>query len=194
MKPDDDQEWLDALAGRAAGASATEREADALRQAMLTREVDAPAAMERERDSAREAQLLERVRREGLIRERSGQPRRSWWFGWDSGFAVAAIAGIALAIGFYQVPSPEWEVVRSAPDGVVRLEADDPVSLKQQIIEELREVGVTASGYELLGRQGIDADLPRPPSDALRRVLARYRIPMPADGVLRVEIAKREAT
>lgn len=194
IERDDDQLWLEALAGRAAGDSPPQREASALRRAVIERETDVPVVAERDRDPAREGRLLDRARREGVLGKPRAAPHRRWWIGWDSGFAVAAIAGIALAIGFYQLPTRESQVVRSAPDGVVRLEADDPAGLKQQIIDELRAIGVAASGYERLGRHGIDADLPQPVTDAVRRVLARHRIPLPADGVLRVEIAPRETT
>jgi hypothetical protein len=79
-------------------------------------------------------------------------------------------------------------VVRGTPDGIVRISAPDPVALKQQLIEELRAAGVSATGYELLGRHGVDADLPQPLTDAVRGVLEKHRIPAPPEGVLRVEI------
>lgn len=188
MKSDDDQDWLDALAGRGFNDSQAAREAAPLRDAMLGRSVDPTDAAIAARDEAREAALIARARREGLIKANTVTPQRRWAFGWDNAFAVAAIAGIAVAIGLYIQPTIDREVVRSSPDGVVRIEATDPVQLKRQLLEELRAAGVEATGYETLGRQGIDADLPRPLTEAVRRVLEKHRIPPPADGVLRVEI------
>lgn len=188
----DDQEWLEALAGRAAAGTPGVREGTALRAA-IAEAAARPDHAEIPQDALREAQLIARARREGLLDSRGEALRRWWALGWSRGFAVAAIAGVAIALGLYlQAPIEVTdEVVRSAPDGVVRLQADDPVKLKRQIIEELQAAGVQATGYELLGRQGIDADLPRPLSDAVRRVLEKHRIAEPADGVLRIEITAR---
>lgn len=191
MKPGDDQDWLEALAGRGSSDSQAAREAAPLRDAILARGVDVPDAASAVRDEAREAALIARARREGLIRANAVTPRRWWTLGWDNAFAVAAIAGIAIALGLHVEPTADREVVRSSPDGVVRIEAIDPVQLKQQLLEELRAAGVEATGYELLGRQGIDADLPRPLTGAVRRVLEKHRIAPPADGVLRVEISAK---
>jgi hypothetical protein len=83
--------------------------------------------------------------------------------------------------------SPE-DVSRASPDAVVRLKADDPRALRQQIVSELRARGVQANGYEQLGINGIDAMLPEPLPAEVRRVLDHYRIPIPPDGVLRIEL------
>ncbi len=184
---DKDSAWLDALAGRTDAHTPATREGAALREAIVRAETATQAVDVAAEDSLRESQLLARARREGLL----GAPERRSWLTWPGGFAVAALAGVAVVVGLYlQTPEPP-EVVRSAPDGIVRIEADDPVELKHQIIDDLRAAGVDATGYELLGRQGIDADLPRPLPDAVRRVLEKYRIAEPADGVLRVEITAR---
>jgi len=203
MKPEDEQRWLDALAGRARGqdASRETREANELRKAMLARQAesvaDVPAI-----DAAREADLIARARREGLIRVAQGstpvrdQDRRAerfaWFSGWRSGLSVAVIAALAIGLGLFLKPATEVETVRSTPDGIVRLESADPVALKRALIEELRAVGVTADGYEMFGRQGVDADLTQPLSPAVRQVLEKYRIAPPANGLLRVEIAMPE--
>lgn len=203
MKPEDEQRWLDALAGRARGqdASPETREANELRKAMLARQAegaaDVPAV-----DAAREAELIARARREGLIRAAQGSSavrsqsdqaaRFGWFSGWRSGLSVAVIAALAIGLGVFLKPATEVETVRSAPDGIVRLESADPVALKRALIEELRAVGVTADGYEVFGRQGVDADLTQPLSPAVRQVLEKYRIAPPANGLLRVEIAMPE--
>jgi len=188
-----DQQWLDALAGRAEPTTPAAREAAALRRAM-----NEQAAADKEfidvpgRDAEREESLLARARREGLLVDR--RAARPWWaFQWNTGLAVAAVAAVAISLGLYVQLTIQPEVVRSSPDGVVRLTAEDPVKLKQELLRDLRAVGVQATGYELLGRQGVDADLPQPLTEAVREVLRKYRIAEPTDAVLRVEIAPAEA-
>ncbi len=85
------------------------------------------------------------------------------------------------------------EVVRGTAQAVVRIEAADPSALQRQILEDLRRAGVEATGYERLGRHGIDADLPDLVPPAIERVLQRHGIPVPRDGVLAVEISARAA-
>ena len=193
MIPEDDQNWLDALAGRAGTDSPGAREASNVREGMLrmasTRATSAPAAQEREREAA----LIERARREGLLPEPERAPWR-WPWAWNAGLAVAAVAAIAIGIGLQlRAPVDTEPVVRATPDGIVRLSAPDPATLKHELIEDLRAAGVSATGYELLGRHGVDADLPQPLTDAVRRVLEKHRIPPPQDGVLRVEIVGQES-
>ena len=208
MSEKDDLDWLDALAGRHEVAQAQSEdspaawEARALRLAILARTAhelaNAPA-----QDDERETDLIVRARREGLLvdaSELAGNPfaRRSSWRSAIRatglrGFAAAALAIAVLTLGWHMRPeAPVEAVFRGSPDGIVHLKASDPRSLKQQIVEELRAAGVQATGYEQLGVNGIDADLPHPVPDEVRRLLARHRIPVPTDGVLRIEIAAPE--
>lgn len=203
MKPEDEQLWLDALAGRARGqdASREAREANELRKAMLARQAEGAAEVPAV-DAAREADLIARARREGLVRvaqgstparEQGSQAARFAWFsGWRSGLSVAVIAALAIGLGLFLKPATEVETVRSSPDEIVRLESADPAALKRTLIEELRAVGVTADGYEMFGRQGVDADLAQPVSPEVRQVLEKYRITPPDNGLLRVEIVMPE--
>lgn len=46
-----------------------------------------------------------------------------------------------------------------------------------------------ATGYEQLGVEGIDANLPTPVPPQVRAVLTRHRLGVPDNGVLRIEIA-----
>ena len=198
MTPDDDQKWLDALAGRAGADSPAAREGANLRGQVLslTSAHSMPSAPAR--DGVREMNLIARARGEGLLLTPQRAPWR-WPWGWNAGFAVATVAAIAVAVGFYMRAIVDTEmvetgaVVRGTPDGIVRVTAPDPASLKQQLIEELRAAGVNATGYEVLGRQGVDADLPQPLTDAVRRVLDKHGIPPPQDGVLRVEIVAKDS-
>jgi len=181
-----DIEWLDALAGREAPESATRREAQALRAALRS---PAPAAITAEPPNlAREAQLIARAVEEKLIAPGPPLRRSRWLLPIAAGVLLTFSAGILLQ---YQQQSTQPEVVRG-DDAVVRIAADDPAALKHRILRELRAAGVEATGYEALGAYGIDAELPLPLSDAVKRVLESHHIPEPADGVLRVEIRGRE--
>ena len=71
-----------------------------------------------------------------------------------------------------------------------RLHAADPVALKQQLVDALHAAGVEAIGYDRLGLSGVDAKLPTPVPEAARATLEKYAIGVPADGVVRIEIAQ----
>jgi hypothetical protein len=106
------------------------------------------------------------------------------------GWAAAALAVAVLLLGWHLSPKTSTsDIARASLDGIVRLEAANPTALRQQIVGELRGVGVEANGYAQLGIEGVDADLPLPVSADIQRVLASHQIPTPADGALRIEIA-----
>jgi hypothetical protein len=181
----DDDRWLEGLAGRTADDSAAAREARALREAILRREpsaIDVTAV-----DAAREQLLLERARREGLMGR--SPARRSHW---GLSLAAAVIASIGLTLWFVGEQTDAPFVVRSAGDGTIRIEASDPRALKLQVLEDLRAAGIDATGYERLGVEGIDADLPEAISDDMRMVFRRYGLTAPHNRALRIEIERRE--
>ena len=206
MSPDDDRIWLEVLAGRAPaaggdaavgddasarGAAAREaaaREAEGLRAGILARAVDAaePVAPQ---DLRREDALIARARREGLLPAGAGARPERRVAGWRTLVAAAAAILVVVAAGVVMRRAPERETVRSAAAGPVRLEAPDPQALQRLILEDLRVAGVRATPYERLGRFGLDADLPVPVPEPIAEVLRRHGIPVPADGVLSVEIA-----
>jgi len=176
---DDDERWADALGGRGADDSPTAREASVLRAAMLARtpiDADVPS-----NDPMRERALIERARRDGVV----GAPRqRPVW----QPLAAAAVLLLAVGVWFVGRSNEEAFVVRSAVDGTVRIETNDPAELKRALLKDLRAAGIAAHGYERLGTEGIDADLPRELDDAQMSVLERYQLVLPDDRVLRLEI------
>jgi hypothetical protein len=188
----DDQDWLDALAGRAPSGArrAAVREARRLRE-HIQRNVRAPDVAVAERDAQREEQLLERARREGLIdpaqlalrARRRTRPGIAHWVALAAGIAAIAVAPLLL---FRSVHPTEH--LRGAGDHVIRIQAADPTALKMQILDELRAAGVRATGYEQLGVEGIDASLPKPVPPQVRDVLSRRHLSAPSSGVLRIEI------
>jgi hypothetical protein len=195
MSTEPDNDWLDALAGRAVGStSPAHAEGQLLRtmvRAQLARETAADRATAvtiAARDPMRERALVERARREGIVPGAHAQRPTRMSMGWRPMVAAAAIAMVAVGIVWQTVMRPETVVVRGDEGEPVQLRALDPATLKRQIIDDLRAAGVSATGYEALDVQGIDADLPQPLTPDVQRVLAKHGIPAPADGVLRIEI------
>jgi len=181
MAEERDRQWLDGLAGRGTATAPDAIEGASLRraiQALLAEDGAASPA----RDRSREDALIARARSEGLL-----EPRRALaWWATRGGLALAAVVMVA-AVGLWLRPGSEPPVVRGASDGVVRLEVADPPAERDRLVGDLRDLGVAAVAYDRFGRAGVDADLPQPLPAAVRQALERRRIPLPADGVLRVE-------
>ena len=201
MTMDDDGTWLEALAGRTdapfspAPSRALVLEALALRGLIQSQQPD-PASAVPSVDAARERELIERARTEGLLPPQAAgipavgaaAPPRRWYANTHITFAAAAVLLAAVGVGLWRSTAPPVETLRGVANGTVHLEARDPLALKRQLTEELNGAGVRVSGYERLGHIGIDADLPRPVSSPVAAILERHHIPIPADGVLVVEI------
>jgi hypothetical protein len=157
-------------------------EAAALRE--LIRAVPEPeAAQVLTVDPIREGELIERARAQGVL-PAPAAPRSRWV---RTG-ALAAAAGVVLAVvglTLLRSPSPLPETLRG--DGRVHLKTDDPAALKRQLTEQLRAAGAHVTGYERLGRPGIDVDLPKPLTAEIRRILEEHEIPVPSDDELIVE-------
>ena len=187
---DEDQDWLDALGGRSAPGPnrAAINEAQRLRE-FIRRNVHAPDVAVPEQDAQREAQLLERARREGLIDPAQLAKRRRRRLPAIGGVAAlaASVAGVTIALFLHG--RPQTEQVRGTREHVIRIVAADPTALKMQILDELRAAGVRATGYDQLGVEGIDADLPKPVPPPVRDVLTRHHLSVPSNGILRIEIA-----
>lgn len=109
------------------------------------------------------------------------------------GVVAAAMAVAVLALAWNLRPASD---ASTAPfdviNGTVRVTAPDPRALKQQIVADLASAGVQANGYEQLGVIGIDAELPRPLTAEARAVLDKHRLAAPANGILRIEIARSD--
>jgi hypothetical protein len=188
---DEDDNWFDALAGRSGGEAAATNDAHAraIRAAILSRSAaeEIPVAAE---DPTREAALIARARTAGVLLPVAGGRASRRGTGW---LAAAAIACVAVGVTLQMNTRSPTPITRGAASGIVRIRAPDPLRLKQELIRELEEAGVHARGYEQLGRQGIDADLPMPVTAEVRNLLGRHGIALPADGVLQVEIESASA-
>ena len=104
---------------------------------------------------------------------------------------AAGLAGIAVALTVFLHGSPQTQHLRGARENesVIHIEAADPTALKLEILDELRAAGVPATGYERLGIEGINADLPKPVPPRVRAVLMRHDLSVSGGGELRIEIA-----
>lgn len=188
MSMNNDDDWVAGLAGQPHRDSRDAREGAQLRRALLAlppREAEgaeAPAA-----SVAREAQLLRRAGVAGL--RVSGTPawRRLGWIA-----VAASVALVGVGINWWPRAPDATITVRSAADPIVRRAAVDPLRAQRQLLEQLAAVGISARGYEMLGRYGIDADLPRPLTAGQRALLAQYGFDVPVDQVLRVEFVSSD--
>jgi hypothetical protein len=184
---------LEALAGRVSPAQVSEQsralalEAAALREFIREEEsvssLDVPGV-----SAAREEELIARARRDGLLVSYSTDARARPSLRRLS-LSAAAVLVVAVGISVWHASLPPLEVVRGVDHGTVHMDARDPAALKRQLTDELEAAGVKVSGYERLGRVGIDADLPQPLPPEVAKILARHQIPIPSDGALVVEIA-----
>jgi hypothetical protein len=198
MRIDDDDVWLDALAGRAEGSEPTAALQEGRAVRVRLRAAASEAAPEIPAvDAARETQLIKRARAEELLpraprTERASKSHASTWsrrpLASRGALAAAALATVALAVGLVHFLSVPTEALRGTLNGTVLLEAQNPRALKRELIEELGAAGVQPRGYEQLNRVGIDADLPEPIPTVVRRILEQHHIPVPNDGALTVEI------
>lgn len=178
----EDDDWTDALSGRDQRTSRAAREG-ALLQGALRRQVrlvdDAPAA-----SLSREEQLLQTARRERLIGG-AGTARSARWIALAASLMVAAVG-----VSWWYQRGVEPFAVRGVEDGVLRVEAAQPQVEQQRLLDDLRAQGIEGHGYEMLGRYGVDADLPAALSTGQRALLDRYRA-NPTDQVLRIEFVDK---
>jgi hypothetical protein len=177
---DEDDLWLNALAGQTQPDehSTLSTQAAALRAAIRARTVTEAEAV-RGSDPAREAALIARARAAGVL------PRRRT-LRWAA--LAAALACVVAGLSLQLRTRTDTLVLRGDSAAVVHLRSRDPLHLKQDLLHELNAVGVQATGYETLGRQGIDAEVPAPLPASVRKVLEQHAIPVPAGTVLQVEI------
>jgi len=186
--PNDDS-FIETLAGRGTGTSDDAREAALLRARILAEPAEAvspPAA----HDPAREDALIARARAAGLLPDRRRPPvtAQSALIARRTGLAAAALVVLGLGLALTWHGREPEEAVRGGAAGIVHIEAADAHALQRELLSELTAAGVSATPYERLGAAGLDADLPTPVTAAARAVLERHRIPVPADGVLVIEI------
>lgn len=197
---DDDQQWLDLVAGRDApeADARTRKEAAWLRAAMLSYRIGTPSGGPADADTrilrlmtrARDAGVLPPAANESLAAQdappEARAARRHWPLAWAAGI-------LACALGVMWVPlrqNDDGEVLRGA--AVQRLQVPDAaaaLSRRAEMLQALRAAGFDATGYERLGHLGIDLalDVPLPPRQAA--VLKSLGIAPPPGPSLQIEFS-----
>lgn len=191
--PDDDQDWLDLMAGRAApdADARTRKEAAWLRAAMLSYRVTAPEGGPAPADD-RVARLLTRAREAGVLPAAANDgdlpvartlrgPR------WPQALAAGlALCGLVLVFMPERPASdPDAPVMRGA--AVQRLTSADPAPQRARLLQDLRAAHFDAQPYERLGRLGIDVALPVPLPAAQAAALQRLGLTPPDGPSLQIE-------
>jgi len=189
--PDDDQQWLDLMAGRAVpdADARTRKEAAWLRAALLSYRVTAPPGAPADADG-RAARLLTRAREAGVLPPAAndatasapasrGRPR------WPLALA-ASVAVCTLALVFMPRPDATDDTTwRGA--AVQKLPAQDPEAGRARLLQQLRAAGFDAHPFDRLGRPGIDIALPVPLPPAQATALQGLGLTPPAGPTLQVE-------
>jgi hypothetical protein len=196
MAEKDDQDWRASLADLTSQGESGEQSKAASSGMPREKPAEAAATDARHEDD-QEDEIIARARRNGLLIDTSsfeGDPfarRTNWRSALQAsarGWVAACIAVGVLFVGWQFRTPLSQQVAHSTPGAVTRLVAPDPRVLKQQIVDELRSTGVEALGYDRLGLSGVDAQLPEPVPAPVLAVLEKYGIPLPTDGVMRLEV------
>lgn len=198
-EPDDDQHWLDLMAGRAApdADARTRKEAAWLRAAMLSYREAAPPGAPADADD-RVARLLTKAREAGVLptappntsmdaandASLSGKPA-SRWPRWPQALAAGVVLCAAVALLVPRQPDEEAGTLRGAP--VQTVQAQDAAARRQQLLQDLRAAGFDAQPYERLGRPGIDVALPVPLPAERAAALKRLDLVPPPGPSLQIE-------
>jgi hypothetical protein len=189
MPPDDDQDWLDALAGkpRPGAAPRTLLEARLLR-AVLLEQAQAEPESDAERQNRLE-RLLFRLRRQGLL-DAPRWSQRAWRV------PLAAAAALMLGIAVVQLVHWQDEAAPDAPamrgeDSVRRLVVDDAAQTATAIASALRAEGIDVREYPLGVARGLEVRVAPAQRAGAEAILAPYGIALAPDGRLAIEIANR---
>lgn len=199
-EPDDDQHWLDLMAGRAAPDAdvRTRKEAAWLRAAMLSYRATAPQGAPAHADE-RVGRLLTRAREAGVLPaaandtssasaasapalRKPGRPR------WPQALAASVVLG-GLLLVFLPTRhglDPDDGVLRGAP--VQRITTPDAATHRERLLLELRAAGFDAQPFERLGRPGIDVSLPVPLPPGQTAELKRLGLTPPTGPSLQIEL------
>lgn len=178
-----DDDWVEGLSGRSHATRAGLE--GALLHHALAREAPAGDSGQPMSSPWREEQLLARARREQLLQSPSREPWRGRWVA-----LAAMVTVVAIGMSWMYRPAADTMIVRGGADEVVRIEVADPAAAQGRLLAELRAEGIEGAGYEMLGRYGIDADLPARLTAGQRQLLRRYRISEPADRILKLEFTE----
>lgn len=199
-EPDDDQHWLDLMAGRAApdADARTRKEAAWLRAALLSYRVMAPEGAPAGADE-RANRLLDRARSAGVLTTTAvpettarHKPANHWRYALAAGVAIFGVLLVARPDLARLGEQDSAGTLRGAP--VQRIVAQDPVQHRQRLLQDLAATGFDAQPFERLGRIGIDIALPVPLTAAQAAALTRLGLVPPAGPSLQIEFVTLPAT
>lgn len=221
---DDDQHWLDLMAGRAVDdvQASTRREAAWLRAALLSYRAQAPEGAP-SAAGPRADRLVARARAAGVLPMQAtaqgqgdGQAptarvqQRGRWIPSRPALAwalAASLAGLMLFgtlrwTGLPGLPDPQGASGDAVgQDDTLRgasqqqRRSSRPLDDRDQLLQQLRAAGFDARPYERLGRPAIDVDLPVPLAAAQRQALTRLKIAAPQGPGLQIEfVADNDST
>lgn len=184
MKPDDLDDWMDAVAGRRADAEGRLL-GEALRREAAVREAQAvqpPSA----------AQLQSAAEAAGLVGRLGCRVCQALARLWAAVPAPRLAAALALAgllfVVLPRAPEPEPVPVLRGAQGTQLLQDADPLARRERLALQLQVQGVKLTRYERFGRAGLRAELDAAQRVALAPLLAAEGLAVPGDGVLDVEI------
>lgn len=197
---DDDQQWLDLLAGRAApdADARTRKEAAWLRAALLSYRVSAPPGAPAHADD-RISRLLTRARGAGVLPAAAnddrlpGQPAtRSYRHRWPQALAAGVVlCGLVLvSLPSRQTVEEDDRAMRGTP--LQQITTPDAALRRNQLLQDLRAAGLDAQPYERLGRLGIDVSLPVPLPRDQAAALKRLGLKPPPGPSLQIELLAPE--
>lgn len=197
MEADDDQRWLDVLAGRIPPRAddAVMQQAQALRIALRATPQPLPAGELSSADQ-RITQLLARARAQGVLNP-PARPRLLPAFLdglWSiRGPWVAPAMGLVLVAGLLSLWWPAHQesgneaVLRGAPPAVQHLPSSDPLASQAALADALQRAGAQVQPFERLGRHGLDIELPQPLPATLRQLLQQHGLQTPTGTALVIE-------
>jgi len=197
----DDQDWLDALAGKPApGADPeTARRAAALRKTLL--DIRKEGLADESPDDGLD-RLLFRLRREGLLEKE----KNHWLLQFPVAFAMAASVLIAVGFGWLMKADrdrPYEESTGSAMFGVPystggasapqTLYADAPGDLATSLTQEFSAAGIALRQSDGGDSIRLEGELPENLSADALQLIGRYRLSIPDGRKLIIEIRRQAA-
>lgn len=203
-------EWLDIVSGRrsADASSADQRQAAAVREYFLKRMEDDNEPLV---DEARERRMMNFLEAKGAFREAAaaGRARQSGGFAglvrsvleWldparpGASIRYGALAAIVAAVAIVPLlQQPPEGVTKSGgsdirdAEGVYRRAVADPAGAARQLASRLEAAGIPARVVESAGAWRIEAKVGAAQRDAASAALSEIGAPLPANGIVVVEL------
>lgn len=184
MADQDDDRWLDALAGRGpADADATTREASAVRDAMLRAE-QKPVLEAQEVESGL-ARLRQRLDREGLLVQRREAAN---WGRWSMAASVLAVVGLVTWMGVsQQTKEPEFGYRGGKVQEVI---APEPTRVADTLAADFRAIGIDVVRLDGGGVVLLEVLVQNRADPKLGELLAKHKLAAGDSGPILLRVAR----